>query len=289
MNRFKKVILYLKNHDFLAVTVACVMAVLITTIGFAVAESPASTSDVQPNQTEQTETVYEKPVLFKNLALEVAVIESLRITQAELTTDLLETVTSLQISNCSDITEWQELNLMPNLEKLTVKNCNVVSFQPFTTLSHLKVLDLSGNQIRDFSGLSSLTQLEQLNVSGNPILNLPNLSRMQNLQLLNLDYTNICDLTFLKNSSVSELHISYTHLSSFTSLSDCEKLEALYMYGYNFMDLSPLHQLPSFHSIFLSRGFDHSQVDFMIGRFKSADKYTKVYLALKNRGIEVYE
>lgn len=177
---------------------------------------------------------------------------------------------------------------MPNLEELTIQNCGLVSTQPFSVLSKLKVLDLSGNAILDISELLVLKELEQLNISGNPIETIPNLSHMQNLTVLDLDNTDISDLAFMKGSSVSVLHISYTNLSNFAPLAECENLEVLYMYGYHFMDLTPLHQLPQFHSIYLSQGFDHSQVDFLVGRFMMADKYTRIYLVLKNRGLDVY-
>lgn len=302
MSNLKNVISYLKKHEFLAVTAICLVAIVIVVIGFSVVEIIAlvTGSSVEDVDTEivqsvenddrlwQNEDTHGEPAVFQDQALKKAIAMAMGVEDSELTLEMLESVTGLQISNNPDIASWQDIGLMPNLESLTITDCGVVSIQPITELSELKVLNLSGNKISDISGLLVLDGLEELNVSDNPIAKIPNLSGMQNLTVLNLDNTSISDLNFMRGSAVSELHISYTNVTGVEILADCKKLECLYMYGYNSMDLTPLQQLPNFHSIYLSQGFDHSQVDFMAGKFMMADKYTRVYLVLKNRGIDVY-
>ena len=299
MGSLKNIVSFLKKHDFRAVTLACMITIGIVVTGFKVSELIALISEtpehqepvqnVTPGNTDkQPELSQGTSAIFQDNALKTAVANALRIDASLLTLEMLEGVTSLQILSSPNITSWQDICLMPNLEELTIINCGLVSVQPFSGLSKLKVLNLSENAILDISELLILEELEKLNISDNPIETLPNLSPMQNLAVLDLDNTAITDLAFLKDSSVSELHISYTNLPSFEPLVDCEKLEVLYMYGYHFMDLTPLHQLPHFHSIYLSQGFDRSQVDFLVGRFMMADNYTRIYLVLKNRGIDVY-
>lgn len=301
MGSLKNIVSFWKKHDFLAITLACIITIGIVATGFTVTELIALTSENSERQEpvqnvnpgdgdfdDQPEPSLGTPAVFQDHSLKAAIAKALRVEASSLTIEMLEGVTSLQILSNPNIASWQDICLMPNLEELTIKNCGLVSVQPFSGLSKLKVLNLSGNAILDISELLILEELEKLNISGNPIETLPNLSPMQNLAVVDLDNTAITDLAFMKDSSVSELHISYTNLPNFEPLADCEKLEILYMYGYHFMDLTPLHQLPHFHSIYLSQGFDRSQVDFLVGRFMMADKYTRIYLVLKNRGIDVY-
>jgi internalin A len=200
---------------------------------------------------------------------------------------MLENVTRLHIEKNPDIASLQDLALMPNLESLIIAGCRVEQLQPVTQLKKLTELILPRNRITDVSPLSMMTGLERLDLSGNPITTVPSLSALQNLVWLSLDNTKITDLEFLQDSALVALHINYTEVKSFAPLADCEKLECMTMYGYLDMDMTPLHQLPNFHSIYVSEGFDHTELDFLVGRFRLADNYTKVYLVLKNRGLKV--
>lgn len=302
MGKLSSIVSCLKKHEFLAVTALCMAAIIVITFGFslvavitALTGSEMENIEGQPEQSvklngqlNQEELAEGDPVEFRDQALAAAIAMAIGVEPSELTSRMLQSMTALDLSDNPDIRRLDDLSMMPNLESLTIKNCGLKSILPIVGLTELKELNLSGNKISDISALLEMTWLEKLDVSNNPIDKVPNLSGMEDLVALNLDDTGVADLSFMQGASVSELHISYTNINNIAILSECEKLESLYMYGFNFMDLTPLQQLPHFHSIYLSQGFDHSQVDFLAGRFMMADKYTRVYLVLKNRGIDVY-
>ena len=299
MDKLSKVTSYFRKHEFLAVNAICAIAVVGIVLGFGLYGLMAMLFGIQGEeltQREEAEQLHtqvqeqgECSVDFKDKDFGIAVADALGIEYAQLTQEDLLEVTELTISGNPYVKRLDDVALMPALECLTVTDCAITSVRPLAKLTELRELDLSGNEIIVVSTLLKLENLEKLNLSDNPVQNMPALADLEHLSVLNLDSTSIQDLEFLEGSGVKELHISYTSLTDVELLGQCKELECLYLYGYNEMDLTPLHELENFNSIYLSQGFDRSEIDFMAGRFMLADKYSKVYLVLKNRGIDVYE
>ena len=319
MKKLGNLVSYAKKHNFLTATAICAALILVIILGYGLVNlpsilenisvedteatklqtteqtQPTNVIQVEPEQSTEahtepaTEPTIECAVDFQSYEFGKAVAACVGVDLEDLTLEQLEELKVLAISGNSDIWNVADIALMPNLEEVRITDCALESVEGISALKNLKTLVLSGNQIERVRGLGHLDQLVQLDLSFNPVSQIENLAGLESLSVLNLDETNIADLDFLTATGVTELHISYANVKNVQGLAQCDKLETLYMYGYNFLDLTPLHELPNFHSIYLSRGFDHSQVDFLAGRFMTADKYTKVYLVLKNRGIDIYE
>lgn len=244
---------------------------------------------------------------LEELAITYCAVESIEpISQLTNLTSL--DLTGNKIENIGNVAQ------LPNLETLNVSN-NQIAQLPFgkkSKANRLKELNISNNSIEDISCLAYLTGLEvliassnnisdvsvmpelknitELNLSSNKIDTMTDLSELSRLEILIISDNNLENISFLKgNKSIVQLDISQNNISDLSELSTCTGLESLSLYGYNKMDLSPLHELPNFNSIYLSQTFDRSEVDFLMGRFNTADKYTKVYLITKMRGLDLYE
>ncbi len=216
---------------------------------------------------------------------------------------------SVTVKNC-DIFSVDVLAQVKNLESVTVSGTQIQQIAALSSLTHLHTLDVSNNRLDNLNGFRSdsltnliavenkitditpildLESLIEADFSDNLIEQIPNLSQAKKLTKLSLAGNRISALSFAKDSNLLSLNISYCQILDLSPLSECRTLEELYLYGYRDMDLSPLHDLPNFCSLFLSQSFDRSQVEFLIGEFKQADRYTKVYLVAQDRGLEIHE
>ena len=131
------------------------------------------------------------------------------------------------------------------------------------------------NRIISFNG--SLTNLTELNVKENELETLG--ANMPNIEVLKISENRIYDLSHLyKYTSLVELWASDNPYASIKGISSLRKLELLDIRTTKVSDVTELQQIETFNSIYLSEEFDHSQVEFLRGRFKKADTYTKKYL-----------
>ncbi len=91
------------------------------------------------------------PIPDSNLWLRVSALEKLEITNTEVSNQQLRAIA-----------------LLPDLQELSLKNCNISNISPLENALGLKSLNLTDNLLSDLSPLSGLSLLERLSVDGNP-------------------------------------------------------------------------------------------------------------------------
>lgn len=165
---------------------------------------------------------------------------------------------------------------LPNLQRLTLKNCGLSSIDNLQSAANLQYLDLSSNSIRDVSALSfmsgltqlnlshnamtslnaisSLTGLQSLDVSNNSLASLIPISGCIQLQKLNISNNSLVTLSGIKGlTSLTELDLSGNLLSDVAQLASCPAIKHLDISGNNLTDISSLAVLKSLEYFNFSR------------------------------------
>ncbi|MED1281068.1 leucine-rich repeat domain-containing protein [Bacillus paranthracis] len=153
------------------------------------------------------------------------------------------------------ITDFSGLELMTNMEELTLKNVNMKNVEFISNLRGLKLVDLSNNQIEDMKPLQSLENLEKLNVSNNSIKNVPELFKIQKLQNLDLsnnklDHAALVGIHQLQN--LDTLLVNNNEINNLDEISKVSKLNKLEIMSNKIRDISPLANLKNLQWLNLS-------------------------------------
>ena len=142
------------------------------------------------------------------------------------------------------------IGALPELEKLTLQNCNLSNINPLAAAKKLVYLDLNNNVLRDIqaisymkgltelylqnnavvdlSELSELTNITKLNVSANALTSLSPISTLSKLTELDASTNTITDLGAIGNlSGLTYLDLSHNHLTDIAELSSCTALTEL--------------------------------------------------------------
>lgn len=192
-----------------------------------------------------------EPVTFVDLSIELALKELLNADVDEIiyTSDLWP-ITEFTVP--ADAVSFDDLELLPYLESLTIHNASFESLRFLPELTHLTTLDLSGcrfgaeelNVIAALPALKSLTlancslstisglekaqNIEYLDLSNNTIRNLEPLSSLLHLREVNLMHNAVTNLAALGTlSNLEKLDVSYNSLSSVAPIATCLKLRWL--------------------------------------------------------------
>ncbi|MDR0286854.1 MAG: leucine-rich repeat domain-containing protein [Clostridiales bacterium] len=193
-------------------------------------------------------------------------------------------VLDLSGNGISDVTPLGEIK---KLQALAIRENKINNADALGKIQHLINLDISFNKIKSVDFIENNKNIEILNAGHNKISTLKSLNKLKYLTDLLLDTNKIEDIDFMKNNkTIKVLNISHNHVKDLSPLLTCKAFEELRLYGVKYVDLSPLQKIESFNSIYLSKYFDRSQIDFLIGNFKNADRFSKVYLIEKYRGFK---
>ena len=163
--------------------------------------------------------------------------------------DAEDTVYTNQLWNISEFTvpegtaSFEDLKLLPYLQKLTIREHNMDSLSHLSTLASLKTLDLSGTRfpVEDISYLATLPSLTELDLSHCGLSTIAGISDSQSLTVLNLSNNTIRNLEALAPmSTLTELDLSHNAVTSLSSLSSLANLSKL-LVNYNAVkSLEPL-------------------------------------------------
>lgn len=200
---------------------------------------------------EYTVTGVIEEVIFTDPVMESAIRTAIGADEDDLVlTNALWDITEFTVPAGAAI--YDDVTLLPNLEKLTFEPQTIGTLSALSNLSNLEELDLSGcrfsaeelsfltrlsslkNLILSDCGLSTIGDLEgaialyKLDVSNNTIRNLDVLSSMVTLKEINLQHNAVTDLSALASlSELQTLDVSYNALTSLKPLASCTKLSWL--------------------------------------------------------------
>ena len=187
-------------------------------------------------------------VTFTDPVLEAAIRELIGADADELIlTNALWDITEFTVPEGAAF--YDDLGLMPNLQKLTFQPQLVSSLSFVTSLEKLESLDLTAcrldagelvhltplpalkNLILADCGLSTIADLENavglytLDVSNNTLRNLDVLSTMVTLKELNLNHNAVTDLSAIGSlSELEKLDIAFNAITDLSPLSSCQNL-----------------------------------------------------------------
>ncbi len=183
------------------------------------------------------------PITFSDPVLEEKVRESMGVPEGDITPEMAEAVTELNLGN-----EWQEeipeevkindirsLRYFPNVFKLELYFNNISENVSYLTVLNampgLKFLDLNANKLNSYFELAVCKNLEFLNISGNQGGDLSPLMEMTNLGALYISYSpNIHNIEPLANlSNLNTLYMEDVRIDSYWPLKNLIKLRTLYI------------------------------------------------------------
>lgn len=179
----------------------------------------------------------------------------------------LSTLEELTLVNCRPSDEDLEvIASLPQLQKLTMRDCELSTIEPLANSQKLTYLDLSGNNLRNISALSNMADLQELNLASNAVNDLSALAGLSNLSKLDVSFNSLASiapisaskaLTWLdaSNNGITSLNsidnltnltylsVSYNRLSDVSVLSGCTALKELDISNNSLTDISSLSSL----------------------------------------------
>lgn len=216
-----------------------------------------------------------EPAIFMDAAMESAVREVLGVSGATiLYTNDLWAITEFTVP--SGVTTYEDLELMPYLQTLTIQDQKPDTLESISSLLMLETVDLTGcsfpaeelSVLADLPALKKLTlkncglstiadlagapRLTYLDLTGNTVRNLEALSDMTTLTELYLPHnalTSVEKLSGLTNLEV--LDVSYNSLTSLAPLASCLKLKSVNADSNQLTDLAGVNTLPMLNTLSL--------------------------------------
>lgn len=206
-------------------------------------------------------------VIFTDPAMEQAIRTAIGASENTMVlTNSLWDITEFTIP--ADAALYDDVTLMPNLEKLTFEAQTISTLAPLANMAELEILDLSGCRFSSGElvhltrlpalnelylsecGLSTIAELDgmialhKLDASNNTIRNLDVLRNLVTLKEINLNHNAVTDLSALSGMSELEtLDVSFNALTTLKPLSSCTKLKWLDAGNNQLSGLSGLQEL----------------------------------------------
>ena len=171
-----------------------------------------------------------EPAVFMDPVMEAAVRQLLNFDSDEVIyTDDLWAITEFTVPETATI--FEDLAMLPALEKLTIHNNRIGTLAYLSNLAKLQELDLSGSRFpaEDLIHLTNLPELTRLTMSGCGLSTIAQLADAQNLTYLDVSNNALGNLDALSSmATMKELHLAHnaiTHLSALSALGNLEKLD----------------------------------------------------------------
>ncbi len=139
------------------------------------------------------------------------------------TANNVASLTSLDVSNNSKLTDISGISILRNLTSLNISNCAVTSLEGITTLNKLTSIKANNNKISSMQPIYGLGMLNTLDLSNNIIWRIEGVTRLTNLKTLNLSGNRISkieDITYFQGpNAITNLDLSNNMIKSINS--DC--------------------------------------------------------------------
>ena len=176
-----------------------------------------------------TITPNSSPITFKDINFEKAIRKTLNKPTGNITSDDVQKITKLTISDES------------------IKDISGIEY-----LTNLREFSLTDSSVSDISSLSGLIKLKKLSLPNNEIIDITPLKGLTNLIFLDL-----------KNSSLEYIGQHKNRISNISALSGLKNLKNLCMSSDYIQDYSPLGSLSGLKSLYLT-GMPVSDYDYYI-------------------------
>jgi Leucine-rich repeat (LRR) protein len=181
-----------------------------------------------------------------------------------------------QFSNLNTLAIWgcpvfsiEQIGRLTNLTSLTLGDTGASNFDFLQNLTQINSLFLSGIEITELPSLDAMTNLQSLNLTfcalddsdlqqiasytglaelyltGCPFSDLSFVENLINLESIGFEYSNVKDITPLKNlTKLQALYIAGLDVSDISVLSNLKKLNSVWILQTKVKDYSPLKGLP---------------------------------------------
>ncbi len=194
-------------------------------------------------------------------ALETAIRDELGKPTGEITSEDMETLTSLSATDLN-ITDLTGLEAAENLTRLYLGHNQISDISALSGLTGLTELRIDSNQLSDISALSGLTGLTYIFLHNNQISDISGLMGLANLKKLYLENNQISDISALSGlTNLTELYLQNNQISDINALSGLTNLIWLYLHYNQISDINALSNLSrlrflnvSYNLLFLSPG-----------------------------------
>ncbi len=170
-----------------------------------------------------------EPAVFMDPAMEAAVRAVLKADAEDvLYTDDLWVITEFTVPE--DVTIFEDLALLPGLEKLIIHNNDIGTLGYLSNLSKLQQLDLTGSRFpaEELSFLANLPELQKLTMADCGLSTIAALTNAQNLTSLDLSNNTLRNLDALSSmTTLTELKLGHNAVTNLSALSTLSNLEIL--------------------------------------------------------------
>ena len=183
------------------------------------------------------------PVIFTDSVLESKVRQILEIPEGDITLEMAESLTELNLANEYSenipdeikIRDVNSLRYFPNLVKLELQfnnlDNNSSDLEVLAAMQNLRILDLNGNSLFGYAGIAGCKHLEYLNISGNFGDDLSPLAELKDLKTLIISFMpNIHDISPLGElTELEALYMESVGVENFSPLANLLNLKTLYI------------------------------------------------------------
>ena len=171
-----------------------------------------------------------EPAVFMDPVMESTIRELLNYDAEDtLYTDALWSITEFTVPE--DVTIFEDLAMLPALEKLTIRDNRIGTLGYLSNLAKLQELDLSGSRFpaEDLVHLTNLPELTKLTMTGCGLSTIAGLANAQSLTYLDASNNALGNLDALSSmATLKELYLGHnavTNLSALSTLTNLEKLD----------------------------------------------------------------
>lgn len=199
----------------------------------------------------------------------------------------IESLSVLDVSNNNISRIPDDINRLNYLQQLYISDNQISDIQCLSNNSSLTALYIQKNKLTEVPDLSGMELLQTADFSQNAISTVAPMAGLKSIESLSFSSNCLNNIDFLLNQmSLQQVNISYNNIQDISALSTCLNFETLVLYGVEEFDLTPLHSLDHFNSIYVDQCFDRSNIDFLIDHFRTGDKETIHYIISKRNMIE---
>ena len=189
---------------------------------------------------------------FSDPGLEAAIREAIGKPAGDIHDIYLIGLTFLD-ANSRSIGNLKGIRQCVDLEKLLLRDNQIVDFSPLSYLAHLRWLELGDSKIIDISALSGLTNLTVLWLPRNEIADISALSNLTSLRTLYLSHNEIIDISALSGlTNLWLLGLVDNKIVDIGALSGLTSLEMLTLGDNDISDINPLSGLTNLIYLYLS-------------------------------------